>query len=114
MAVEVRNEAELRAYPFEELTKGWEGRMAGDFHQIIPRFRALLDNPGARWRCTTDGGSPRCGWREVVSVGMAKVWPYENRAARPVVGVIGWDGYQQYHVDNLTELQLGAVERGSF
>lgn len=31
---------------------------------------------GGRWEATTYGGWPRCGWGEVLQVGMYDGWPY--------------------------------------
>lgn len=52
----------------------------------VDRFRAIADAiaAGKRVRATTDGGWPRCGFCEVLDIGMYDGWPYW----RPVPSVL--------------------------
>lgn len=46
--------------------------------QKIDQFRKLDEaiKRGERYEATTYGGIPRCGWGEVVQIGMYDGWPY--------------------------------------
>jgi len=46
-------------------------------------LKKLEQNP-EKYQATTDGGYPRCGWSDVVKVGMYDGWPYW----RPVPSVL--------------------------
>lgn len=41
----------------------------------VERLRKIVESPD-EWLVTTYGGWPRCGWGNVVAVGMYDGWPY--------------------------------------
>lgn len=59
------------------------------FERALETLHTLEDHPG-EYEATTDGGWPRCGWGEVLQVGMYDGWPYWKPV--PSVCIRSWTG----------------------
>ncbi len=61
---------------------GWDKKGGSCNPDLIPEAvnrLARLEQAlklGETWEATTDGGAPRCGWGEVLEVGMYDGWPH--------------------------------------
>ena len=72
----------------------------------IEVLRKLLSGP--EWEATTYGGWPRCGWGEVLKVGMYDGWPYW----KPVPSVLTTSvlgGGEWHPFCNITDIRLLVV-----
>lgn len=67
----------------------------------IERLRKLLD--GGEWEATADGGWPRCGWGDVVQVGMYDGWPYWRPV--PSVAISGTFGLGWHSFSSITSIR---------
>lgn len=65
------------------------GRHAECLKRALEILHALEAHPGVS-EVTTDGGWPRCGWGEVLRVGMYDGWPYWKPV--PSVCIASWTG----------------------
>jgi hypothetical protein len=70
--------------------------------ECIDRLREIEKNP-ADWLVTIDGGWPRIGWQEVISVRMYDGWPWW----RPVPSVLmtGTLGSEWHHFLSITNIR---------
>jgi AcrR family transcriptional regulator len=83
----------------------WDSNRGGYNPDLIPEWKALCARllaiqPGDHYEATTDGGSPRCGWKTVCG--------FELRDGVPSVELLGWNG-ATWH----TVMSLGGL-RGPF
>lgn len=60
---------------FSGLYPGNEGLRATKLQEAIETLKRLEAHPG-EYEATTDGGWPRCGWGDVIAVGMYDGWPF--------------------------------------
>lgn len=72
--------------------------------QKLDWLRKLADDP-TKYEATTDGGSPKFGWHDVVAVGMYDGWPYWRPV--PSVCLYGTLGTEWHSFDSIT----GIAER---
>jgi len=69
--------------------------------EAVNKLRQLAN--GEKWEATTDGGWPRCGWGEVVAVGMYDGWPYWRPV--PSVAIMGTYGVEWSAFSNITGIR---------
>ena len=76
--------------------------IAARFCEEAVKMLRLL-SAGGSWQATTDGGWPRVGWREVISVGMYDGWPYWRPV--PSVCLSGVFGSEWHSFSSLTGVE---------
>ena len=70
--------------------------------RFIEKLKQLTD--GQKWMATTDGGWPRCGWGDIVEVGMYDGWPYWKPV--PSVAILGSYGVEWHSFNMITDIKL--------
>lgn len=70
--------------------------------ESVEKLRQLAENPD-QWQATTYGGWPRCGWGDIVAVGMYDGWPYWKPT--PSVAIGGPFGAEWSSFSNVTSIR---------
>lgn len=107
---ETKREGELLgdvdwSYDFRSHFDGWSGDKDEHCRNQVEKLRQLTN--GEKWEATTDGGWPRCGWGEVVAVGMYDGWPYWRPV--PSVAIMGSFGVEWSAFANVTSIRKAST-----
>lgn len=72
------------------------------YYSYKAHHKAVEENPD-KYQTTTDGGWPRCGWKDVLEVGMYDGWPYWKLV--PSVLMKNWMGASWHSFSSITSIR---------
>jgi hypothetical protein len=100
------------AYDF--MQHAWSEHKGGINPECIPRMIEMLRQiENGDWLATTDGGSPKVGWKRVIAVRMYDGWPHWKPVPSfCVAGVLGAEWHPFYSLSGVEAAPSTSTPKG--